>query len=97
VRVADRTFTTYRLQISQPIAVARITELQLQQLQHLWQSLAYMQSTWHTIAILPVPPFGPICPSDTDDICDNSHILILIILIGFLIAVALCIPSGQKR
>jgi hypothetical protein len=31
---ARRTFTTYRLRISQPIAVARFTELQLQQLQH---------------------------------------------------------------
>jgi hypothetical protein len=107
-RSARRTFTTDRLQISHPIAVARIAELQLQQLQHFqlfadshlqvlqhfWHNAADMQGLWHTIAILPLPPFMPICPSGMDDLDDsqNSHILILI---SFLIA-AWSIPPGYK-
>jgi hypothetical protein len=37
-----RIFTTYRLQISQSVVVARIAELQLQQLQH-FQLLQYLR------------------------------------------------------
>jgi hypothetical protein len=87
-RLTHCTFTTYRLQISQSLVVARIVELQLQQLQHFqhlqlfaglhlrrlqhyWQNTAYMQRLWHRIAVLPLPPFVPIGPSDTDDISDN--------------------------
>ncbi|MBL8157003.1 MAG: hypothetical protein JNM70_22710 [Anaerolineae bacterium] len=71
---------------------ARSLECLAAHLQHFWHKAAYMQALWHTIAILPLlqlPPFVPIRPSgmdDLDDILDNSHILILIILITFLIA-----------
>jgi hypothetical protein len=60
VRAAPRTFTNYRLQSSQPIAVARITQLQLQQLQHLQHlqrfadlHLGYLQPFWQIIAYMP--------------------------------------------
>jgi hypothetical protein len=75
-------------------------DLQLRVLQHFWQITAYIQGLWHRVAILPLPqlpPFVPIRPSgmdDLDDVSDDSQDSHILILITFLIAAALSIPSG---
>jgi hypothetical protein len=79
---ARRTFTTYRLRLSHFGVVARITQLQLQQLQHLqlfadlhlqhfWQTSPCTQNLRHRIATLPLLPFVPICPPGADGTSDN--------------------------
>jgi hypothetical protein len=78
-----RTFTTYKLRISHPIVVANFTQLQLQHFQLLqhFRGNRCTLGTKRRLPLLPFLPFVPIHPSGMDDISDDSHILILIVLI----------------
>jgi hypothetical protein len=78
-----RTFTTYRLRLSNRLVVANFTQLQLQ----LFQLLQHLRGNCYSI-------LAGVHQSDTDDISDNSKDSHILILITFLIAVTLCISSG---